>query len=234
MKKVCGLVLGAGTSAQYIGLGFQPDEVILTNIYNGGTEAYGRLVWNRHMTRMSTTAEGFYTDQHDLDADVALKADGAGIIPYGGGDIVSTASANYVVPVSHPALVDTYGANHVDTGTLGRIRTWTASSGAAGYLNAGVNTTYVGVGSRVIIRPNGHNKGQDMEYACVAMSNDGDAASEFTLSDVPIAGEIVYISYKYDFANLPAGYVMPAGIKLNDTSLFNAASNKFILEAIKW
>jgi hypothetical protein len=117
---------------------------------------------------------------------------------------------------------------------LGRINKWTASSGAAGYLNAGVNTTYVGVGSRVIIRPNGQNIGQDREYGCVAITNDGDAASEFTLSDVPVAGEIIYISYKYDFANLPAGYVMPAGIIINETSKFNAASQLFVVEAIQW
>lgn len=231
MRKVCGLVLGAGTSAQYIGLGFQPDEVILRKI---SAEAE-TLKWNRHFMRAATQAEGILWDGNDdEDYDVTVLTDGNGIVLYGGGDLITTASANKVVAVSHPALCATFGANHIDTGTLGRINKWTADSGAAGHLNVGVNTTYVGVGSRVIIRPNGQNVGQDREYACVAITNDGDAASEFTLNDVPVAGEVVYISYKYDFYNLPAGYVMPAGIIINETSKFNAASQVFVLEAIQW
>lgn len=231
MKKVCGLVLGAGTTAQYIGLGFQPDEVVLRKL----SAEVETLKWNRHFMRNATQPEGILWDGNDdEDYDVTVLTDGNGIVLYGGGDVVSAASANMVVPVTHPTMVETYGANHCDTGSMGRISKWTASSGAAGYLNAGVNTTYVGVGSRVVIRPTGSHRGQDREYGCVAITNDGDAASEFTLSDVPVAGDIVFISYKHDFAPLPVGYTMPAGIIINETGKFNYAAALFVIEATQW
>lgn len=229
MKKVCGILVGAGTTGMYVGLGFQPDEVVLKTIDQA---TMNELHWNRQMMRAATHPEGILLQgPSDTDFDRTVLTDGLGVVLYGGGDLIATSSANKVAHVSNPALEALFGSDQRSAGTLGTVNKWIADAAAAGHFNVGVNTTYVGVGSRVVIRP---AKGQVREYGIVAISNDGDAASEATLSDVPVDGDVVFISYKYDFANLPAGNVMPAGILINETSAFNSAGKKFLIEAIQW
>jgi hypothetical protein len=235
MHKVSGLVLGAGTSAQYIGLGFVPDEVVLQMVDTGGTQTLNRLWWNRKMLRSNVCPEGISFAGNDLDADCSAKTDGNGIIPYYGGDIIATAAAQKVVHLSHPALKDTYGADQRFATAGTTVSKWTKDTTIQGHFNTAVNTTYVGAGSIIIARLV-NVEGPLRDFALVALANQGTATNEADLQDEPGAAEldIRYISYMYDFANLPAGYVMPQGIIINETSVFNAASQKFLIEATKW
>lgn len=235
MNKVCGLVVGAGTSAQYIGLGFVPDEVVLRTI---DQSAMYELWWNRKMKRAATHPEGINVQgASDTDFDRTVLTDGLGIELYYGGDVVSSASANQVVAVTHPALAATYGADQRDATAGTRVRLWTKDTTVQGHFNTGVNTTYVGVGSRVLLRnPVGGTNEKWQEFGLVALTNDGDATNEADFDNEPpwATAEVGFISYKYDFANLPVGYTMPEGIKINETSRFNSSGNKFLIEAIKW
>jgi hypothetical protein len=188
----------------------------------------GRLVWNRHMIRNNVLPEGV---QFSTDNKTAL-ADGAGIELYYGGDVIATASANYVAPISHPALglysadQRVYGANKVTKA----IRTTDAATKL--HFDAPIDTTYVGVGSRILIKPD--TGGPVREFAIVALSNDGDAVDDVTLNNAAMAGSVEFISYKYDFAPLPAKFTMPQGIRINETTLWNASGVLFTLEATQW
>ena len=227
MNKVCGTFLGAGTSEQYIGLGFLPDEVRITSI---GASTMDQIIWNRNMIRMSTMAEGIQTATSTRSA----LTDGNGIELYHGGDIVTAASANQVVAVSHPALVKTYGADqrYATDGVV--ITKWTKDTTVQGHFDQVANTTYVGIGSKMICEMN--SGGPLREYAIVAFSSNGEAANETDLNNEPPDADmkIRFLSYMYDFAPLPAGYVMPFGIRINETTLFNASGIECVIEATKW
>lgn len=234
MQKVCGLVLGAGTSAQYIGLGFVPDEVTLRKI----SAEVETLHWNRHFIRTATQAEGILWDGNDdEDYEVTVLTDGNGIEAYYGGDIVTTASANRIVAVSHPALIDTLGCDQKEKGngvTGAAIAKITYDSGLYAHFDAPLDTTKarIGVGSRILVKPD--SGGPLREFAITVLSNDGDAANDLTLNNAPATGLVRFISYKYDFGNLPAGYTMPMGIRINETSKFNASAVLYVLEAVQW
>lgn len=228
MKMVSGIAVGAGTSAMYIGLGFTPDQVTLRALT---ATTLGQLVWNRQMVRNSICPEGllFSTDNK------TALADGAGIELYYGGDIITTASANQVAHVSHPALVATYGKDQRLNAVTGKQITKalvTTDAATKIHVDAALDTTYVGVGSRVLVQPT--DKSPVREFAIAALSNDGQTVDDITLNNAHVAGDIRFISYKYDYANLPVGYAMPAGIRINETSLFNNSGVLFVIEAIQW
>lgn len=228
MNMVSGLVLGAGTSAQWIGLGNTPDTVQMQAL-TGTT--LGVFKWNRHQIRNNIMPEG---SQISTSTRSAL-ADGAGIELYYGGDVVTTASIRQIVSITHAALLATYGSDHrvypANNTTVTKALV-TTDAATKIHFDAPIDTTYVGVGSRVLIKPN--SGGPLQEFAIAAISNDGDAVDDITLNNAHVAGDVAYISYKYDFAPLPAGYTMPAGIKINETTLWNASGVLFVLETVRW
>lgn len=225
MKMVSGLAKGAGTSAMYVGLGFVPDQVTLRALT---ATTIGQLVWNRHMIRNNVMPEGikFSTDNK------TACADGAGIELYYGGDLISTASANKVVSISHPALAAYSKDQRVNGLTTVTKSLRTTDAATKLHFDAPIDTTYVGVGSRVMIKPSAG--GPVREFAIAAISNDGDAIDDITLNNAAIAGDVEFISYMADFYNLPAGYVMPQGFIINETTLWNASAVPFVIEAIQW
>ena len=228
--KTLKFAVGAGTSAMYVGLGFVPSKVRLMHAKDaGGSEAAMHLDWNRALARHSVYAEGVLTIANGTRSGLT---EAAGVARYFGGDLITTAAAHYVVPIEHPALEKTYAVDmRSSSGGTGTITTWTLQTAGneTGKFNYGVDTSYVGVGSEVVVIPD--SGGMARVYSIVALANDGNADDEVTLNGPCPSGRVQRISYKYDFANLPAGYRMPAGIVINDTTYFNVASDLFCIEA---
>jgi hypothetical protein len=242
MKIQSGIIAGAGTSALYIGLGYIPAAVrLFQNTANSAVHA--ALEWNKHMQRSTGPSTGnvgqaiqgiIRTTNTDSDWPVQTAA---GVSPYFGGDAITTASANYVLPIQHSAFDDAFGINKYavdqrDRHTGGTVTKYTQGSTVRGYFNAPVDTTYVGIGSRVIIQPDGPKAPR--EYFISHLANDGDAANDITLNAAAPSGQVVFIGYKYDFAQAPAGVIMPVGIAINDTTYLNVSGQIILAEFIQW
>lgn len=112
-----------------------------------------------------------------------------------------------------------------------RIDNWTVISASAytGYFSAAVNTTLVGIGSQVFIKP--YNQAMRGEwYTITAITSTGNsAAAPVTLDRAAPAGYVEALTYKYDFATCPVGVKMPAGILLGAATDINDTSGELLL-----
>lgn len=226
MRKIGGIYAGAGTSALYIGLGFMPDEVKLFNIDQAEAEI---LTWNRLKQRSTVGYEGEVRTA--IAGDSTMLTAGNGVIPYVGGDAIATASANYIIPAN---AVSDYQGDMRQKGTAGTVNAWSldTSGNRTGSFNVAANTTYVGVGSPIWIKPVHSEVHQ--KYVILAISQNGDGDDEVTLNAAAPSGEITFIGYKLDFVNAPAGTDMPAGLKVNDTTYVNVSGQEFGISAEQW
>jgi hypothetical protein len=218
MKKISGVFLGSG-AARYFGLGFLPDFVRLRNIHAADLAV---IDWHKRMRAYATAAEGV---RHGITTGAWTAAAltlGTGIKLYKGGDRITAEAVTHLVPA---CMHETYRGDMRDKGTLGQVNKWTldTSGAATGHVNVGVSTTYVGVGSAVMI---------DGFWSYItALTNDGDAANEVTLDQAAPSGDIEQIRYKYDFVAAPVGMLMPEGIYVAETGACNATSELCFIEA---
>jgi hypothetical protein len=220
MRKYIGVAPGAGTSALYIGLGFVPKAVKLTNIDQAEGEI---LVWNTGMWRGATCPGGRI--QTAMAGDEALQTT-AGVAPYWGGDLIATASANYIVRANEVAA---YSGDMRAKGASSPVTRWVQHSAATGHFDFPISTTYVNVGSLVWIRSDA--TGIMRPYVVRAVSNDGDATNDITLDASVGSGTVERITYFSDFVQAPVGFTMPQGIVVNDVTYLNVTSQEFAIEA---
>ena len=218
--KVAGLFVATGAALR-LGLGFIPDRVVIRNITSANIE---KIDWNRRMLSLAAIGGGVKA-KHDTTVAYSKLAVGSGIAVYRGGDAISNASTAYQVPARE---VDGYQGDMRGKGTLGLVDKWTLtnSGNRTGKFNAGVNTTYVGGGSVVVIL--------GKEYTIQTIANDGDADNEVTLSEAApstAAGGVEKITYKHDFVSAPAGFVMLPGIVIAETSDVNVNGELCFIEA---
>lgn len=218
-KKFSGMYVGAGTSALHLGFGFVPDKVRIQNIDQSQAE---ELVWTKEMARAATGAEGIIRVGVGDTPSFALLTFGAGVVRYYGQDLIGTASAQYQMLAQD---LSTFRGDMRQKGTDGDLNAWVLDTAATptGHWNAECNTTYVGVGSEIQI--------DGKTYAVTALTSNGEATDEVTLSEAAPTGDIEAISYLYDFAPATAGLTMPAGIQINDTSYVNVSGQKCLIEA---
>ena len=238
MRKVTGIAVGAGTSAMYIGLGFVPTKVRLSIIDQAEAE---ELIWSTDMARAATGAEGILRAGVGNTPGLALLTLGIGVQPYYGGDMVSSKSANHVVHKSSmqvnvrgTGLIDWGGDMRSMPGGTGPVSSWTLQTAGSytGKFDQGVDLTYVNVGSPVFIRPFvGSGYGPVRCVYVTAISNDGNADNEVTLSQAVPSGQVTFMGYRYDFAQVPVGYTMEQGIVINDVTYINVSGQKFLIEA---
>jgi len=225
MRVSNGTFIGAGSSALYIGLGFIPQKVVIRNIDQAAQE---ELVWNTSMIRAAAAAEGILrTTIGADDTGLTVLTEGNGIVPYAGGTVRATASANYIVPVNAEALFQ--GDMRQKTGT--EINTWTldTTGDESGHFNTLVSETYVGVGSRVTIEET--STGLLVQAAIVGFTSDGTADDDVILNISVASGTVKKISYKYDFCTAQVGTVMPQGIKVNDYTYVNVSAQQCFIDA---
>ena len=239
MNVVKGIFNGVGTSKTWIGLGFVPVKARLAVIDQADAE---ELIWEENMLRAATGAEGILRKSVANAPNFALLTLGTGVQPYVGGDIVPAANTHYLVHKSCLKAVRTDSPNINYAGDMrempaggGLVNTWTLDTAGAytGHFNTYIDTTYVGVGSMVIVKPYGGQAA--IRTFITAITNGsttyGQTADDVTLSQAVPNGQITFIGYKYDFVAAPAGMAMPAGLLVNDYTYVNVASQKNSIEA---
>lgn len=220
-KKYIGVAPGAGTSALYIGLGFVPKAVRLHNDQAEGDT----LIWDIGMWRNNLQYGGRF--QGALAGDESFETT-AGMAPYWGGDLIATASANYIIRAD---MVAAYSGDMRAKGASSPVTRWTLDTSAnkTGHFDYPVSTTYVGVGSLVWIRAD--TTGKMQPYVVRALTSNGEVADEVTLDAAAPSGAVERITYFNDFVQAPAGYTMPQGIVITDVTDLNVDSQRITIIA---
>jgi len=216
MRRIGGLFNGTGADL-VVCIGFVPDWV---RIWNLESTSRVLLEWNINMMRSGEIVEGIQLTAADQAA--AALTIGTGLLPHFGG----------VTLTSTLAGTTTYGEgsylkwDHNDyrklaansPGGLGDASTvdvdaWTLDTAGSntGHFNDGVAETYIGEGSKITI------DGKD--YAIVALTTDGSADDEVTLSHSVSSGEIQRITGMYDFKPMVAGEVTAEGFLISNTTV---------------
>jgi len=214
LRQVGGTFNGTGADL-YICLGFEPDWVKIRSLETTDEEYQE---WNKSF-RSAEMLGGISIDDDGAVSPVTI---GAGIAPYAGGDYIAAASTVYL---------EKYSKDQRAAGTGGVTSKWILDTPASltGHFNNPINTTYVGVGSIVQI---GREAAPGRDYAVItALSNDGDAADEVTLSKALGSNEVLYISRMYDYWGVPAGTVTKAGFFLDSTAAVNTSGDMLMFEA---
>lgn len=217
-------LLFKGTGAALtVCLGMVPDYVRMINI--SATNPV-ELIWNKRIARVAAVRGGLLnTNGGALIAKLAITA---GIEPYYGGTQLTAASSAILMPYADDSDMRDAVAGQAP------VKSWVSDTpgSGTGHFDAGVNTTYVGVGSRVkVYSPQTRST---IEAVIDAISNDGDAADEVTLLDLKgdavRSGDVHYIGPITDLRGALAGEQTKDGILINATSGINASGNFILLE----
>ena len=225
-KLISGTFNGTG-AALYLGIGFLPDFV---NIFNLEDSVLAALKWSKHC-RSKEQEEGRLiqgiTDTGTTGlSNLTVLANGAGVAPYYGGDKMTAASTAYLVKD------DLDYAKNPKSGGTGKILTWAMDTPGSrtGHWDQGCDTTYVGEGSRMILRESVGN-GKIYEVRITALTNDGNATDEVEISKNVGAGDVLRIGRMYDYAGAASGVVIPEGFAINATSVINVSGELCFFEA---
>lgn len=227
-----------GTAATlYICIGFVPDWVHLWNL-----EATTPIedVWNKQMMRSGEFVEGMQFQWHGTftSSDATPLTKGNGIMPYFGGDTLTSTTAGtttygegvYLKPFNYDVRFNSTDSPHsyydgaestIDTWTLDNSTNYTGNFGSSGAATG----TYIGEGSPIKI--------DGIDYAIVAFTADGGDSNDVTLSYPAPSGTIQFIGGMYSTIPMISGEITAPGFRINDTTL-NADGNICIFEAGKY
>lgn len=212
--KIGGTFNGTGATA-YIGIGFIPDFVRLWNL-----EATNALIveWNRNFVRSVEHSAGhLFTDApSSTSTEISRLTIGTGVSIFRGNVVAAAANTAYIVAdnENHQLLA----------------KTWTLDTVAnrTGHSDVELSTTYVGEGSRIIIRE--ALTQEPKECYITAMTSNGEAADEITLSEAVKSGDILYIGNMYTHIAAAAGVRIPQGFTVTNNTV-NASGNIIAFEA---
>lgn len=207
-------------AALYLGLGFKPDGLVIRNLEDGDL---ARLEWSANMSRFAETEEGILSVEASGDVQRTGLTYGLGVALYDGEDEMTAASTAY--------LVDLEKMDRKGEGAAGVITAWTLDTAAnrTGSFDKALDTTHCGEGSVVMIKES--VSGRIRTASISALSNDGDASDDVTLTLAIASGEVLYIGPMYDLSGAPAGTVIPQGIVINATSVINVSGEACVIEA---
>jgi hypothetical protein len=194
-KMVSGTFLAQASADMYLCIGFLPDWV---KIYNMGHTDEEYVFWTTHISRSASETGGFSRDD---DGTLIPYAFNLGVQLYRGGDIITASTT----PSTTTCLVRDPAPDKRSLGTGATIDTWTLGTAATptGNWNAVCNTTWVGEGSKICV---------DGKWAAVtALSSNGEAANEVTLSEALASGHIDALTGMYDYVAIASGEIAPAG-----------------------
>ena len=206
-----------GTGADlYLSLGFVPDWVKIRTLETTDEE---QIEWSKNMRSIEAFG-GFDTDDDGTVTPIVLAA---GIAEYLGGDLISSASTIYLARLADQDMRS--------KGTGDVINAWTLGSSAnrTGNFNAVANTTYVGEGARICV--GSETVGQGVWATILAMTSNGEAANEVTLSKALSSGTILALRPMYDMSGVPAGTVTKAGFFIDSTASVNTSGELCMFEA---
>ncbi len=214
LRQISGTFNGTGADL-YVGLGFRPDWVKIMSLETTDEE---RQYWTRDMRSI----EMFGGYSVDDDGTISPVTIGAGIAEYLGGDVIAAASTVYL---------QKYSKDQRAAGAGGVTSRWILDTPGSrtGHFNNPINTTYVGEGS--IVQIGKEAAPGRAEAVILAMSNDGDATDEVTLSKDLGSNEVLYISRMYDYWGVSANTVMSPGFFLDSTAAVNTSGDMLRFEA---
>jgi len=215
LRQEAGIFVGTAADL-YVGLGFVPDWVKIRTIKATAEKA---IEWNRNMRSIEAFG-GIEIDEAGVTTPQAL---GDGVGEYLGGEEITSASTSRI---ARPADEDMR-----DKGTGDVVSQFTLDTPAnrTGHFNAGVNTTLVGVGSMVTVGSEAASRSENA--VILAITNDGDAADEVTLSKALSSGQVQALTGKYDLVGVTAGTITKAGFSLADDSSVNQSGEPVAFEA---
>jgi len=226
MKNITGHFEGTG-SIIYLCIGFVPDWVKVWNL-EATNPAWDE--WNEGMMRCDLYSEGLRFYQ-DTAIKIAELAAGAGIIPYYGGEMLTSTMAGTVTYGEGEYLKRDkkdyrYGGDDGDA-TSDDIDTWTLYSGYTGHFNEDVTGTYIGEGSEIWI--------DGKRYMIQSLSaGAGEATNEVTLSHTGVpSGNVEYIGGKWGYKPMIAGETTLAGFACADATV-NADGEICAFSAGQW
>ena len=204
-------IVKATNAVLNIGIGFKPDFVRVLN----GTERT-ELVFDSRSTKeqpygMTVAADG-------VKADAASEA--AGIALYDGEG-----------PLEADSTTELKEDRSDKKGSVTKFII-DDSANKTGHFDAALDTDKVGVGSVVVLDAEGQ-EGHDA--VITALTNDGDAANEVTLSSLPaahmsgMANQVCKIMGMYDYVGGKAGQSVPAGFTIGASAAVNANDGDTLL-----
>jgi hypothetical protein len=221
--KIAGTFNGTGAAA-YICCGFVPDFVRLISLEDGDI---GQIEWYRQF-RAAEVSHGIHYvgSSGAVQVDARVAGDG-GILPYAGGDVLTTSNQTSVAygegiylgwDNKNYALDENYGYKSDP------LIEWTldTSGDRTGHANGDsiASNCRIGEGSLILIEESSTRR---QKWATVEAwtAGQGEADDEITLSEAIASGKILYISGMYSMAPIAVGSVTPAGFKVEMTSVCN-------------
>ena len=203
----------------YLGLGTVPARVRITNLTNGTWH----FEWNNGMLANAASAGGILTV---TTAGPVPQTQAQGLVPYLGGDIVTSKTAAQIVDPGARADI-TYASNLKGNAT--KFVMDTAANGT-GHFNVATGTTGYGVGSPITLSwRDDAGMSRTKNGRINALTSTG-LTADYVGIDLPFDGtlpstgaDIVYIGPQYDLVQAPVGVVMPAGVKLINTTNLTSA-----------
>lgn len=189
-------------AALRIGVGFKPLKIEVTNL----TDRTGH-VWAASMALSADNVEKFGLSLAAAGTRGAVASAAYGITPYAGGDLMSAASASYLVR-DEADKRDAYDS-------VNKITAWTLDVAATykGHFDDEASTTYIGPGAKVVI--------DGVEYEIRAMTSNGEQSEEVTLDRAAPSGRVSRLTSRYDFAGAPKGVVIPRGFTIGASATIN-------------
>lgn len=230
MRRIGGTFNGTGADV-YLCIGFIPDWVKVWNLQ--GTQGIS-LEWNINMMSAIEVVEGLQFTGADV-ACAALTI-GTGLLPYFGGVALTSTAAGtvtygegvYLKPDHNDyRYTDANAPSGIGDASSADVTKWTLDTAGSytGHFDNGVDMTYIGVGSPIII--------DGRKYTIVALTTDGSAANEVTLSHPAKSGEIQFIGGMYSYKPMVAGEVTKEGFKIANTTV-NVDGEQCAFEAGKY
>jgi len=215
LRHEAGIFIGTAAALK-VSLGFVPDWVKIRTIALTAEKA---MEWNRNFRSIEAFG-GIEIDEAGVTTPQAL---GAGIGAYLGGEEITSASTTHI---ARPADED---MRDKGTGDVVSQFTLDTPGNRTGHFNAGVNTTLVGVGSMVTIGSEAASRSENA--VILAITNDGDAVDEVTLSLALSSGQVQALTGKNDLVGVPAGTITKAGFSLASDSSVNVSTEPVAFEA---
>ena len=215
MKRIGGTFDGTAATIN-IGIGFRPDEVRVYNMGDAGN-VLPYLVWMKNF-RKATNVEGFLLTPNAALADYAT---GEGLSVYTGGVRITTSNETNLIKDPAPSKI-------------GSVNKWTldTSGNRTGHFNIEKNSLCV-VESRILIA--GDSPGSvDKWYTIEAITSDGEAADEVTLSEAAPTGIVKAIIGAFDYIAAAVDIIMPEGFTIKATGALNVDAETMCFTADLW
>ena len=236
MQVIQGHFEGTG-AALYLQLGSIPYQI---RIWNLGGATPDELIWERPMACDILTTEGILkTGDGGAFADNVF---GAGISPYYGGELLTTAKQTDLtygggIYIERDDKDYRYFTNS-DAGISGDAATvditaWTLDTAGtpSGHFDGDLTGTYVGPGSEIRI-VDANRKHTYRAFIQALTAGQGVSANEVTLSWAVPSGRVDFIGGMYGYKPTAVGKVTKPGIKLNMTTPINVNAEHHAFTAL--